>query len=173
MLSGTAAQQTRPRRVAVTSTANGAPLLMNDLALPSSPVIPTAKAPSVPFRDLLLMAINERLGAPYAYGAAGPYSFDCSGFVWSVFQAIGINFERSSARSLWQRLAPVPAGEEFKFGTLVFFNNLTHVGIVADEHGFYHASRSQGVTYSPFNDYWLERIDGFRRVPDKVIQLAE
>jgi len=38
-------------------------------------------------------------------------------------------------------------------------------GVVADEHGFYHASRRQGVIYSPFNEYWLKRIDGFRRVP--------
>jgi hypothetical protein len=27
------------------------------------------------------------------------------------------------------------------------------------------AARHGGVMYSPFNDYWLSRIDGFRRVP--------
>jgi cell wall-associated NlpC family hydrolase len=55
--------------------------------------------------------------------------------------------------------------EQFKFGTLVFFSGLRHVGVVADEHGFYHASRHHGVIYSEFNDYWVKRIDGFRRVP--------
>jgi cell wall-associated NlpC family hydrolase len=55
--------------------------------------------------------------------------------------------------------------EQFKFGTLVFFSGLRHVGVVADEHGFYHASRRHGVIYSEFNEYWLKRIDGFRRVP--------
>jgi hypothetical protein len=60
----------------------------------------------------------------------------------------------------------VPAKEEqFKFGTLVFFSNLAHVGIVVDEKGFYHSARHGGVMYSPFNEYWLSRIDGFRRVP--------
>jgi hypothetical protein len=36
---------------------------------------------------------------------------------------------------------------------------------VADEHGFYHASRRHGVVYQEFSEYWLKHIDGFRRVP--------
>lgn len=117
------------------------------------------------FRQLITSAIDERLGARYSWGATGPSAFDCSGFVWSTFQSAGIGFERGSARTLWSRFtAPAPE-EQYKFGTLVFFSNLAHVGIVADEHGFYHASRHHGVVYSPFNDYWLSRIDGFRRVP--------
>ena len=117
------------------------------------------------FRRLITAAIDDRLGARYSWGATGPSAFDCSGFVWSTFQSAGIDFGRSSARTLWARFtAPAPE-EQFKFGTLVFFSNLAHVGIVADEHGFYHASRHHGVVYSPFNDYWLSRIDGFRKVP--------
>jgi cell wall-associated NlpC family hydrolase len=117
------------------------------------------------FRQLITAAIDERLGARYSWGATGPSAFDCSGFVWSTFQSAGIGFERGSARTLWARFtAPAPE-EQYKFGTLVFFSNLAHVGIVADEHGFYHASRHHGVVYAPFNDYWLSRIDGFRRVP--------
>jgi peptidoglycan endopeptidase LytE len=117
------------------------------------------------FQQLMAAAIDQRLGARYVWGATGPGAFDCSGFVWSIFQSVGIDFERGSARTLWSRFnAPAP-GEQYKFGTLVFFSNLAHVGVVADEHGFYHASRHHGVVYSPFNDYWLARIDGFRPVP--------
>lgn len=114
---------------------------------------------------VMMSAIEGRLGTPYRYGATGPNRYDCSGFVWSVFQEAGVAFERSSARSLWQEFAPPAEGEKFKFGTLVFFNNLHHVGIVADENGFYHASTSRGVVYSRFSDYWTKRINGFRRVP--------
>ena len=53
---------------------------------------------------------------------------------------------------------------------MVFFSGLTHVGIVVDEKGFYHSSRRFGVIYSPFNNYWLSRIDGFRRVPLELMQ---
>jgi cell wall-associated NlpC family hydrolase len=116
-------------------------------------------------QPLLAAAIDQRLGSPYHWGSTGPNVFDCSGFVWSTFQSAGIDFERGSARTLWARFeAPAPE-ENFKFGTLIFFSHRTHVGIVADEKGFYHASRHHGVVYAPFNDYWLKRIDGFRRVP--------
>ena len=117
------------------------------------------------FEQLLSTAIEERLGSHYSWGATGPNFFDCSGFVWSTFQTAGIKFDRASARSLWATFAPATKEEETKFGTLVFFSGLAHVGIVADKNGFYHASRHHGVIYSPFNDYWLSRIDGFRRVP--------
>jgi peptidoglycan endopeptidase LytE len=117
------------------------------------------------FQQLITAAIDDRLGARYSWGATGPSAFDCSGFVWSTFRSVGIDFERGSARTLWSRFtAPAPE-EQFKFGNLVFFSNLAHVGIVADEKGFYHASRHHGVVYSPFNEYWLSRIDGFRKVP--------
>ncbi len=128
---------------------------------------PTAAAPNVAMRfdQMLLSAIDTRLGARYVWGAAGPHVFDCSGFVWSSFKEIGADFTRGSARSYWARFAPARDDEKFKFGTLVFFNGLTHVGIVADEHGFYHASRHKGVVYQEWNKYYLSRVDGFRRVP--------
>jgi cell wall-associated NlpC family hydrolase len=114
---------------------------------------------------LMMEAIEERLGTPYRLGTEGPFRFDCSGFVWSVFQEAGISFDRSTARTFWSQFEPVDGEEKYKFGTLVFFNHLGHVGIVADENGFYHASTSRGVTYSRFNEYWTKRITGFRRVP--------
>ncbi|MFM9903739.1 MAG: C40 family peptidase [Pyrinomonadaceae bacterium] len=109
-------------------------------------------------------AIKERYGLPYRYGSTGPNSYDCSGFVWSSFQEAGIFFTRQSARSLWSQSEPVYGDDRFKFGTLVFFNNLGHMGIVADENGFYQASSSKGITYSPFAGYWASRIVGYRRL---------
>ncbi len=135
------------------------------------PTIDLAPSPApsgsgfIRFEPLLMAAIGQRLGSRYRWGGTGPDRFDCSGFVWSIFQATGITFERASARNLFVRFEPAPVAEQFKFGTLVFFSGLTHVGVVADERGFYHASRRNGVIYSEFNEYWTKRIDGFRRVP--------
>ena len=120
------------------------------------------------FQQLMTAAIDQRLGARYMWGATGPSSFDCSGFVWSIFKSAGIEFERGSARTLWSRFSAPAPEEQYKFGTLVFFSNLQHIGVVADEKGFYHASRHHGVVYSPFNEYWVSRIDGFRQVPVPV-----
>ena len=109
-------------------------------------------------------AIKSRYGIPYRYGSTGPNTYDCSGFVWAAFQDAGINFTRASARSLWSQSEPVYGDDRFKFGTLVFLNGLGHMGIVADENGFYHASSSKGITYSPFKGYWASRIVGFRKL---------
>jgi len=120
---------------------------------------------STNFNQNLLGAIQNKIGIPYRYGSEGPNSYDCSAFVWKVFQESGIFFERSSAKALWSQSEPVPDDERYQFGTLVFLNRLGHVGIVADENGFYHASTSKGIMYSKFAGYWEKRIVGFRRIP--------
>jgi len=132
------------------------------ISVPGPPAVPMLTGR---FDRLLLSAIQSHLGSPYHYTGTGPDSFDCSGFVWRTFQEAGFDFSRGPARSYWATFAQASREEQYKFGTLVFFGGLAHVGIVADEHGFYHSSRHHGVIYSPFNDYWLSRIDGFRRVP--------
>ena len=176
--------QTRPRVTAQGGDVNEVACSPDDLALAaavsdSKPAWESKPKPTIDlapsttpsssgflkFESQLMAAIDQRLGSPYRWGATGPNRFDCSGFVWSIYQATGINFERASARNLFARFEPAPVEEQFKFGTLVFFSGLKHVGVVADEHGFYHASRHHGVIYSEFNEYWLKRIDGFRRVP--------
>lgn len=122
--------------------------------------------------NLLMQGIESRLGIPYRFGSTGPNRYDCSGFVWSVFTQAGINFERQNVRSLWSISQPVEGDERYKFGTLVFLNGLGHIGIVADANGFYHASSSKGVTYSPFAGYWEKRVVGFRRLPAAASRAA-
>lgn len=187
-------EDTRPRQVTITPTTQSiistntgsAPRLETDAVIISladlvtTPSIPSGITSSTAgssrlaqLEQMLHAAIDTRLGAPYVYGASGPSRFDCSGFVWSVFQSAGVPFERTSARAFWSRFQPASHEDRTRFGTLVFFNNLSHVGIVADEHGFYHASSSRGVTYSTFSGYWSSRIDGFRRIPIEQILMAE
>ena len=175
--------KTYPTPVSKSNPTPGAAVAVNDdpviVSLASAEDIKASKplttvmgGGALQFRGLMTAAIDQRLGSPYSWGATGPSAFDCSGFVWSTFKSVGIDFERASARTLWSKFEAPAAGEQYQFGTLVFFSNLAHVGIVADEHGFYHASRHHGVVYSPFNDYWTSRIDGFRKVPVPVTPTA-
>jgi len=135
----------------------------------SAPVAPAISVSNV-FDKSLLTAIQSHLGADYHFNTTGPESFDCSGLVWRAFQDVGVDFQRGPARSYWATFEVPTKEEQFKFGTLVFFSNLSHVGIVVDEKGFYHSARHGGVMYSPFNEYWLSRVDGFRRVPAQPVQ---
>jgi hypothetical protein len=130
---------------------------------------PPLLTPPLGFADgasaALYQAVTKRLGIRYRFFGVDDRGYDCSGFVWRVFQDAGTNFERVAARALWDQL-PEATGEEMsRFGTLVFFNGLKHVGIVRDAFTFYHASRSQGVTLSTFAGYWESRITGYRRAP--------
>jgi cell wall-associated NlpC family hydrolase len=134
-------------------------------ATTTSAKAPSALALAAQFHDQMLAALESHVGSSYHWNTTGPNTFDCSGLVWRAFQDIGINFQRGPARSYWATFAAPAKGDEFKFGNMVFFSGLKHVGIVVDEKGFYHSARHGGVMYSPFNDYWLSRIDGFRRVP--------
>ncbi len=124
-----------------------------------------AAASAIAVSQKLRQAMDARIGIRYVYGSSGGNSYDCSGLVWSVFRDAGINFERSSARTYWKEFEPVSGDDRYKFGTLVFFNGLAHVGIVVDDKGFYQASSSKGVTYTPFAGYWENRIVGFRHIP--------
>ncbi|HKX28981.1 MAG TPA: NlpC/P60 family protein [Blastocatellia bacterium] len=117
------------------------------------------------FEGLLHQAIMSRIGIPYRSGGIDDGGYDCSGFVWKVFQAAGINFRRATARTYWETLPEASVQERTQFGTLVFFDNSTHVGVVRDAYSFYHASTSQGVTRSNFSEYWGAHIRGYRRVP--------
>ncbi len=124
-------------------------------------------------QSMMMNSIKDLYGIPYRYGSTGPNRYDCSGFVWTVFQRAGFSFDRSSARTYWNQFEQVSGDDRFQFGTLVFFNRLGHIGIVADDKGFYHASSSKGITYSPFEGYWEKRVVGFRRVPLSYIRQIE
>lgn len=115
--------------------------------------------------ERLFVSLESKVGVPYRYNGTDDSGYDCSGLVWRAFQEAGLMFERSSARTYWESFPVATEAETRMFGTLVFFNDLGHVGIVRDANSFYHASRSQGVTLSSLTGYWGSRITGFRRIP--------
>ena len=172
---------TRPRRVTSpaghsaaqpTEAGRGRP---RQVTLEAGPIIeileevkPAQPEPYLGFNRYLLRSIQSLLGKPYSYGANGDgYGIDCSGFVWRAYRNAGLPFTRTSAADMFFKFPEAVGEEKLKFGTLVFFNNLTHVGIVKDANSFYHASRTHGVVLSPFKGYWEDRIDGYR-----VVELA-
>ena len=148
---------------------NQTPLVKKTVSsVPTNPVPANAEYNSsslAAFNNRLVSAMQSKLGIRYLFGSAGPNRYDCSGIVWSVFQDAGLPLNRSSARTYCQQFEPVYGDDRFKFGTLVFFNNLGHMGIVVDKDTFYQASSSKGVTFSKFEGYWSTRIVGYRRIP--------
>ena len=113
-----------------------------------------------PWETKLRTTIEQLLGRPYVWGATGDKSFDCSGFVWRVASDQGLYFKRTTARKLRFSTTPAQAGEKGRFGNLVFFDDLRHIGIVNDGHSFFHAQSSIGTNLSQMTPHWRALVTG-------------
>ena len=104
---------------------------------------------------------QKKLGAPYVWGATGPNSFDCSGFIGYVFKSVAnLNLPRvSSAQATFK---PKISSNSMTKGDLVFFEttgggHISHVGIYMGNRQFIHASsgKSRRVMVSSLDsDYY-------------------
>ena len=115
--------------------------------------------------DRLEEAVQHHLGRPYVWGSCGLKSFDCSGFVWRVMLENGILIKRTTARKLYMSLPAAARAERLQPGNLVFFDNLTHCGIVSSPTQFYHAQVHKGTNLSEFDPFWRPKVCGFRKMP--------
>ena len=92
--SGTALHQPGAEPMIVAPLIEAPALVTPVLATPATPAAaePVAPAPD-PRQEAIATAIaaaRSKLGAPYSYGSAGPYAFDCSGFTRWVYLQAGI-----------------------------------------------------------------------------------
>ena len=127
---------------------------------------PANSVPDKPgFMDGVKSTIEKYMGRRYVWGATGLKSFDCSGFVWRAMYENGILLKRTTARKFYMMLPPVPKEEQWNFGTLIFFDDLTHVGIVDSPDAFYHSQVIYGTERSQMTPFWRRKIHGFRRLP--------
>lgn len=118
-----------------------------------------------------LIAEGEKhLGKPYVFGASGPNSFDCSGFVCYVLNHSGVkSMGRTNAQGLYNMCTPIPPSEA-KPGDLIFFtgtystpNPVTHVAFYVGGDTMLHAGKP--VQYSSFRTpYWQEHFYSFGRL---------
>lgn len=128
---------------------------------------PVSRGAAVDARAILAKA-DSLLGQPYVYGAAGPSSFDCSGFTMFVFNSAGIALPHNAAdQAMLGQPVDRPALEP---GDLVFFSyygskDIEHVGIYAGDGRFIHASSSGGVKYSSLDEtYYAANYREARRL---------
>ena len=106
-------------------------------------------------------------GTPYKFGGASPQAFDCSGFVWYVFDKQGIKLPRTADKQF--EIGKSVAVKELQPGDIVFFTTYepgaSHCGIYVGEGKFVHASSSHGVSVAALADgYWKPRYLGARRM---------
>lgn len=139
---------------------------------PGGPEIPAY--PGEPMGDgsyaALIAEAQKHLGKPYVFGASGPNSFDCSGFVCYVFNQSGVaNVGRTTAQGLYNMSTPV-SRENARPGDLIFFTGtysagtpVTHIGIYIGNGQMIHAG--DPVQYASIDtSYWQQHFYAFGRL---------
>ena len=100
-------------------------------------------------REKIIDFAKTKLGSPYVWGATGPNSFDCSGFVGYVYQkTAGLVLPRISRDQA--EFKPRISSMNMKKGDLVFFETtgkgvISHVGIYMGDRQFIHASSGSNM----------------------------
>ena len=101
--------------------------------------------------DKALELAYSLLGKDFIYGASGPNSFDCPGFIYYILNNAGFAINKMSPSAFsnmddWQTVSDI---ESLEIGDLVFFKaetdgNICHMGIYVGGGCFIHASQSLG-----------------------------
>lgn len=118
--------------------------------------------------QILLTMARKFLGVPYEWAGRSPNGFDCSGFIYYLFDQLGLGLPRM-ADGQFEVGMPIPRNS-LQPGDLVFFSTYepgpSHVGIYLGNEQFIHASSGAGhVTVTPMaNPYHRERYIGARRI---------
>lgn len=112
--------------------------------------------------------VEHYMGTHYRAGGTTEAGMDCSGFVWRVFNTLGVkDFPRQSSADM-MRLGRTVDLDEGRPGDLVYFRKrgrIYHVGIYMGEHRFAHSSSTLGVMYSNLDEeYFHAHYAGLRRV---------
>ncbi|SDL07996.1 NlpC/P60 family protein [Glycomyces sambucus] len=87
-------------------------------------------------------ALAQR-GEQYVYGSAGPDTWDCSGLVMGAYAEIGIDLPHNAAAQ-YDQSARI-SRDELQPGDLVFYNNLSHMGMYIGNGLIIHAPNSSTV----------------------------
>ncbi len=123
--------------------------------------------------DSILVSAYSLEGTPYSYGATGPRSFDCSGFVQYVYKANGITLPRIACDQA--NVGTTISKSDLMPGDLVFFgyygsSSIHHVGIYLGNNQFIHASSGSGrvITSSLSSSYYASNYKWAKRVDQPV-----
>jgi cell wall-associated NlpC family hydrolase len=117
----------------------------------------SSDSPSI---DRLISVAKSKLGARYVYGAKGPSTFDCSGFIYWALNHAGVKQSYMTSYG-WQRTSryqKITEMSNIRKGDIISFKG--HVGIALGNNQMIDASSSQGrvrIT-NITSSYWVRNF---------------
>ena len=120
--------------------------------------------------DQIVATAKEYLGTPYVWGGTSPKGFDCSGFVYYVYQQYGYQLQRRASLQYANNGVSV-SKNQLQPGDLVFFSDsvdpIGHVGMYIGNGYFIHASSGKGcvcITALEGSSYYINHYAGAKRI---------
>lgn len=129
------------------------------------------QTPAADFNKLMNQVIETAMplqGIPYVWAGVTPSGFDCSGFIYYVYNEAGVKVPRLDTIGFFNRSVFIKDPE---LGDLLFFQNtyrpgISHIGIYLGEDQFIHAG-DKGIEISSLkSSYWNTRFMGYKRFKD-------
>ncbi|WP_309299328.1 C40 family peptidase [Paenibacillus sp. YYML68] len=149
-------------RKVVAVSLSAALLMTGTLAIPA----PEAGAMSYSKAQDVIATSKSYMGTPYKFGAKLGQTkvFDCSSFVWTVFNQYGKKLPRTSKEM--SKVGTYVSKANLKPGDLVFFYSpIHHVGIYIGNGKVIHTYGAPGVTISDMTKgWWKNNYTTARRV---------
>ncbi len=173
--SGTALHQPGAEPMIVAPLIEAPALVTPVLATSATPATPAAAEPVAPAPDprqeaiaTAIAAARSKLGAPYSYGSAGPYAFDCSGFTRWVYLQAGIELPHYSGAQ-WANTIHIPM-DQLQPGDLVFNWGFgggapDHVGLYLGDGMMIHAPNGGGSVRYDSIWWWTGASVAAARLP--------
>ncbi len=119
--------------------------------------------------QIIITEAKKHLGKEYVFATQGPDTFDCSGYVWYVYNHSGVKkFPRTSAEYIYKNYCEPVSFDKLEIGDLIFFANtydqsleIDHVAIYIGNYQMIHAAEDVNITdMRP----WTPHLYGYGRV---------
>lgn len=138
----------------------------NPSTKPSTPAKEEVSSGSSAFVNKLITESKKLIGIKYVFGGTTINGFDCSGFIYYVYNKAGYKMGRHSAQGYYDRSYYVNTP---KPGDLVFFENtykkgISHLGIYIGNNQFINADNSGVRIVSLDNSYYKKHFSAFKRL---------